>query len=81
MDFLKAEWKKLVLFNYEWNPDTLLQYLPKRTEIVLYEGKYYVSLFGFMFKKTKLLGASIPFHTPFEEINLRFYVKKKDNEG
>lgn len=37
----------------------------------------YVSLVGFMFANTKLLGIPIPFHRTFEEVNLRFYVKHK----
>lgn len=44
-----------------------------------YEGKCYVSLVGFLFDKVKLKGFSVPFHTRFEEINLRFYVKRKVN--
>jgi len=39
----------------------------------------YVSLVGFMFLNTKLLGIKIPFHTNFEEVNLRFYVRFKEN--
>jgi len=31
-----------------------------------------------MFLNTKLLGLSIPFYRNFEEVNLRFYVKKKE---
>ena len=38
----------------------------------------YVSLVGFMFKNTRLLNIPIPFHTDFEEVNLRFYVKHFD---
>lgn len=33
-----------------------------------------------MFKYTKLLGIKIPFHTNFEEVNLRFYVKCKSGD-
>lgn len=79
MNFLKAEWRKLAIINYEVNPDILLKYLPEGTELDFYEGKCYVSLVGFMFLNTKLLGFPIPFHRDFEEVNLRFYVKKKEN--
>lgn len=79
MNFLQAEWRKLAIINYEINPDILLPYLPKGTELDFYEGKCYVSLVGFMFLNTKLLGLPIPFHRNFEEVNLRFYVKKKEN--
>lgn len=79
MKFLKAEWRKLAIINYEVDPDLLLQYLPEGTELDFYKGKCYVSLVGFMFLNTRLLGFPIPFHRNFEEVNLRFYVKKKEN--
>lgn len=78
MNFLKAEWRKLAIINYEINPDILSKYLPVGTELDFYKGKCYVSLVGFMFLNTKLLGLPIPFHRNFEEVNLRFYVKKKE---
>ncbi|MGN7705455.1 YqjF family protein [Chryseobacterium sp. JV274] len=78
MNFLKAEWRKLAIINYEIDPEILLPYLPKGTELDFYRGRYYVSLVGFMFLNTKLLGLPIPFHRNFEEVNLRFYVKKKE---
>lgn len=80
MNFLKAEWRKLAIINYEINPAVLLPYLPAGTELDDYQGKYYVSLVGFMFVNTKLLGFPIPFHRSFEEVNLRFYVKKKEGD-
>ncbi|MFC3158591.1 hypothetical protein SAMN05443633_11748 [Chryseobacterium arachidis] len=80
MKFLKAEWRKLAIINYEINPKILEKYLPKGTELDFYQGKCYVSLVGFMFLNTKLLGLSIPFHRNFEEVNLRFYVKKKEGD-
>ncbi|QXU50872.1 DUF2071 domain-containing protein [Chryseobacterium sp. D764] len=78
MNFLKAEWRKLAIINYEIDPEILLPYLPKGTELDFYKGRCYVSLVGFMFLNTKLLGLPIPFHRNFEEVNLRFYVKKKE---
>lgn len=78
MNFLKAEWRKLAIINYEINPEILEKYLPKGTELDFYKGKCYVSVVGFMFLNTKLLGLPIPFHRNFEEVNLRFYVKKKE---
>ncbi|MBL7880208.1 MAG: DUF2071 domain-containing protein [Chryseobacterium gambrini] len=78
MNFLKAEWRKLAIINYEINPEILEKYLPKGTELDFYNGKCYVSIVGFMFLNTKLLGLPIPFHRNFEEVNLRFYVKKKE---
>lgn len=78
--FLTAEWRKLAMANYVVAPDLLLPFLPKHTELDLWEGRCYVSLVGFMFQHTKLLGVPIPFHTDFEEVNLRFYVRYKEGE-
>ena len=77
--FLTGEWKKLVMINYIIDKHILEKYLPKGTEIDLFEGKCYISLIGFMFMNTKLKGISIPFHKNFEEINLRFYVTREEN--
>lgn len=77
--FLKANWENLIMANYEIEPFILEPYLPKGVELDFFNDKTYVSLVGFMFKKTKLFGVPIPFFGSFEEINLRFYVKKVEN--
>ncbi|MBB4803767.1 uncharacterized protein YqjF (DUF2071 family) [Flavobacterium nitrogenifigens] len=79
MNFLKAEWKNLALFNYEVDAKILEKYLPAGTEIDIWNNKCYVSLVGFMFQNTKVLGLKVPFHVDFEEVNLRFYVKRFEN--
>ncbi len=76
--FLTAEWNNLVMANYIVDPAILNKYIPNKTELDVYNGHVYVSLIGFMFEKTKLLGVTIPFHVNFEEVNLRFYVKYND---
>lgn len=76
MSFLKAEWRKLLMANYEIDPKVLLPHVPAGTELDLWDGKCFVSLVGFLFLNTKVLGLKIPFHTNFEEVNLRFYVKR-----
>ncbi len=78
--FLKANWENLVMANYEVDPSILKPYLPKGVELDYYKYKTYVSLVGFMFKKTSLFGIPIPFFGSFEEINLRFYVKKVEGK-
>jgi len=74
--FLSARWENLIMANYEVNPDVLKPYLPHGVELDFYNNKSYVSLVGFMFKKTSLFNIPIPFLGTFEEINLRFYVKR-----
>jgi uncharacterized protein YqjF (DUF2071 family) len=77
--FLTAEWRKLAIANYSVDPRILTPYLPYKTELDIWNGKCYVSLVGFCFIKTRVLGISIPFHKDFEEINLRFYVRFKQD--
>ena len=79
--FLTAEWRKLILANYSIDPEILAPFVPKGTELDFFRGTCYVSLVGFMFLNTKVLGLSIPFHKHFEEFNLRFYVKRKTADG
>lgn len=79
MSFLSAQWKNLAIINYEIEAEILEKYLPAGTELDIWNGKCYVSLVGFMFKETKVLGLKIPFHINFEEVNLRFYVKRFEN--
>ncbi|KQM66175.1 hypothetical protein ASE74_09840 [Pedobacter sp. Leaf216] len=76
--FLTAEWRKLALAQYAVPQEILSKYLPPNTVLDDWQGKYYVSLVGFMFLDVKLRGFNIPFHTNFEEVNLRFYVKFKE---
>ncbi len=77
--FLQAEWRKLAMVNYAIDPKLLESYLPFKTEIDFWEDRCYISLVGFMFLNTTIKGFKIPFHTNFEEVNLRFYVRYNDN--
>jgi len=79
--FLDAQWRKLLMINYKIDSAILKPYLPFETELDQWNDTCYVSLIGFMFVETKVLGLKIPLHINFEEINLRFYVKYKDTEG
>lgn len=79
--FLTAEWRKLIIANYPIDPEILLPFVPKGTELDYFQNTCYVSLVGFMFLNTKILGLTIPFHKNFEEFNLRFYVKRKTETG
>lgn len=79
MSFLKAEWRKLAIANYEIDGSLLVDHIPYGTELDLWNGKCYVSLVGFMFLNTRLLNIKVPFHVNFEEVNLRFYVRRLEN--
>ena len=78
--FLSARWENLIMANYEMAPELLTPYLPRGVELDFHENKTYVSLVGFMFKKTSLFNIPIPFLGTFEEINLRFYVKRTEGD-
>lgn len=79
MSFLRAEWRRLALANYAVDPAILQPFAPYGTELDQWQGTTYVSLVGFLFKNTRMLGLKIPLHINFEEVNLRFYVKYKDD--
>jgi len=74
--FLSARWENIVMANYDVNSEVLKPYLPAGVEPDFYNNKTYVSLVGFLFKQTSLFSIPIPFFGTFEEINLRFYVKR-----
>ena len=61
--FLTAEWRKLIMANYEIEPGILKKYIPTGTEPDTWSNKYYVSLVGFMFLKNQIAWHyySIPF--------------------
>jgi len=77
--FLLAEWNNLIMANYVVPKELLLPYVPYKTELDLFGGNVYVSLVGFKFLNTKVLGLSIPRHVNFEEVNLLFYIRQNDH--
>ena len=79
--FLTAEWRYLAMLNYEVEPERLMPLVPKGTELDTHDGKTFVSMVGFLFLNTRVMGLAIPFHRDFEEINLRFYVRRKAEDG
>jgi uncharacterized protein YqjF (DUF2071 family) len=79
--FLTAKWEDLILLNYECPAKFLEPLVPVGTALDLWNGKALISLVGFLFKETRLLGIPVPFHTTFEEVNLRFYVRRLTPAG
>lgn len=80
--FLTADWRYLAMLNYEVDPVLLYPYVPRGTELDEWNGRTYVSIVGFLFLNTRLFGvARLPWHTNFEEVNLRFYVRRRGPEG
>ena len=79
--FLTARWEDLVFLNYVCPPRTLEPLVPAGTELDLWEGEALVSLVGLMFRDTRVRGVAVPGHRTFEEVNLRFYVRRRTPEG
>lgn len=75
--FLTAEWRYLAMLNFAIDPDVLQPLVPAGTELDFHEGQTFVSVVGFLFLNTRVCGVPIPFHRNFEEVNLRFYVRRK----
>jgi uncharacterized protein YqjF (DUF2071 family) len=80
-EFLTAEWRRLAMLNYEIDPAALGPLVPRGVELDTWDNRHFVSVVGFLFLKTRVLGLPIPFHKNFEEINLRFYVRRKAEDG
>jgi uncharacterized protein len=78
--FLTAKWHDLVMANYEVEPEILRDRVPPGTELDFHDGRCFVSLVAFMFLETRVLGIPVPFHVNFEEVNLRFYVRRETGD-
>lgn len=75
--FLTAQWRYLAMLNYEVDPAVLAPFVPKGTSLDDESGRHYVSLVGFLFLDTRIFGFPAIFHDSFEEVNLRFYVRRE----
>ena len=79
--FLTAGWHNLAMLNFIVDPVILEPHVPVGTELDYCQGRSYVSVVGFQFVDTKVLGIPLPFHRFFEEVNLRFYVVRPTPDG
>src|SRR5215211_7938207 len=77
--FLTAEWRHLAMLNYHVDPALLQPYVPRGTRLDRWGGHVFVSVVGFRFQDTRVLGIPIPLHRHFEEVNLRFYVSREES--
>jgi uncharacterized protein YqjF (DUF2071 family) len=75
--FLTAEWRYLAMLNYPIDPAALASRVPAGCELDTWDGRHYVSVVGFQFLDTRVLSIPVPFHRNFEEVNLRFYVRRE----
>ena len=75
--FLTANWRYLAMLNFVVDPRLIAPLVPPGTEIDYENGETFASVVGLLFLDTRLRGLPIPLHRDFEEVNLRFYVRKK----
>jgi len=78
---LKGEWKNIILINYKFDPVVPAKYLPPDTELDTFNDEHYLSLVGSLYKDTRVKGVIVPFQRTFEEINMRFYIRHKTDNG
>ena len=66
-----------MLVNFEAPAALLAPLVPRGTELDRHDGRLLVSLVGFRFLGTAVLGCRVPGHVDFDEVNLRFYVRRE----
>jgi len=74
--FLSAEWRNLLMLSYPVAASFLQPFVPAGTELDSFDGLTFISLVAFQFLRTRVLGVPVPLHVNFEEVNLRFYVRR-----
>jgi len=79
--FLTAAWRYLVMLNYEVPPALLEPLVPAGTELDTWNGATLASMVGFRFLDTRVIGIPIPGHRDFDEVNLRFYVRRRGEDN
>src|SRR5215218_902152 len=79
--FLTGRWEHLAMISYACSAELLEPLVPNGTELDASDGTPRGSLVGFMFRDTRVLGIPVPFHRDFEEVNLRFYVRRRADGG
>lgn len=65
------------MLNWEVDRALLEPLVPTGVELDDWNGAHCVSAVGFLFLETRVLGVTVPFHADFEEVNLRFYVRRE----
>lgn len=76
-----AGFSELVALNFQIDPRLLQRHVPKGLELRFFEGETYVSLVAMVLRRVKVWGFPISVAGGFGELNLRFYVRRKDGDG
>ncbi len=69
------------MLNFAAAPEVLEPLVPAGTEIDFWHGRTFLSVVGFRFLRTRLFGVPVPFHRRFDEVNLRFYIRRRTADG
>lgn len=75
--FLTASWTELLMLNFAVPGEVIARLAPRGTEPDFFEGTAYISIVGFMFRDARFFGLGLPWHKQFEEVNLRYYVRRE----
>ncbi len=79
--FLSAQWRHLAMVSWPVDRALLEPLVPAGTELDEHAGMTYVSLVGFRFLDTRVLGIGFLGHRDFDEVNLRFYLRRHTADG
>jgi uncharacterized protein len=69
------------MLNFEVPAGLLRPLVPRGTELDTWDGATVASVVGFRFLDTRVLGVPVPGHRHFDEVNLRFYVRRRGENG
>ena len=75
--FLTATWQHLVMLNFAADPAVLEPLVPRGVVLDDFDGQHFVSIVGFQFLNTKVRGIPALCYSNFDEVNLRFYVRRE----
>ena len=78
--FMTVRWTDLVMLNFAVPEEAIAAIAPAGTEPDSHDGQAYISVVGFMFHDARMFGLGFPGHARFEEVNLRYYVRRQDGD-
>ena len=79
--FLTARWSNLVLLTFEVPEELLRGRIHQSLELDRWNGQTHASLVAFDFLDTRVWGCRIPGLADFPEVNLRTYVRHREQRG
>ena len=74
---MRARFSELVALNFSIDPAILQPLVPRGLELDFFKDETYVSLIAMMLRDVRVFGFPIHIASGFEEINLRFYVRRR----